>query len=284
MKFSENFPYPVLAEGNDDYKKKSSFKANIEVKQSFGQLVIEMQAELHDVAIEQLIDQNLAEYALHVECSQTSFRKVFRSKDATFQVTIPSDQVRGKIEVHTFILAIDTIINYENPNLDSFYKGFTVQFERGNLLALGEAADIQISEDDLEAQNLPSIINVRRLDKGDKMNVELATDYILVALPSEMYDLYAQNANSLLKDTILSLVFLPVLIEVFATIREHEEEYSEYKWFQVIDKIFEESNHHISQISEGAISVMEAAQLVLHNPLQQAFNEIGKFLNRMDDE
>ncbi|MGG0656861.1 hypothetical protein [Rummeliibacillus pycnus] len=282
MKFSENFPYPVLAEGNDDYKSKSSFNTTIDVKQSFGQLIIEMQAVLHDSAIEVLIANNLAEYAMHVECSQTSYRKVFRSKDTSISVSIPSEELRGKVELHTFILATNTITNYENPNLDSFYQGFNVQFERGNLLALGEAADIQISEDDMEAQNLPSIINIRRLEKGDKMTVDLVTENILVGLPSDMYQIYANNANSRFKETILSLVFLPVLIEVFSTIREHEEEYSEYKWFQVIERIFEASHHQLHQISDGSLSVMEAAQLLLHNPLQHAFKEIEK-LNRMDD-
>ncbi|MGE7921374.1 hypothetical protein ACQKM9_20900 [Viridibacillus sp. NPDC093762] len=282
MKFSANFPYPVLADNNDDYTKKSSFDTLIDVKQSFGQLSIEMRAVLNDRKIEQLIANNHAEYALHIECSPTSFRKVFKSKDSNISIEIPSEQLSGKIEVHTFILATDTITNYENPNLDSFYSGFPVQFEKGSILALGEAADIHISEDDLEAQNLPSIINVRRLEKGDKMTVDLVTDYILVGLPTDMYQHYAANANSRLKDTILSLVFLPVLIEVFATIREHEEEYSEYKWFQVLERIFEASNHQLHQISEGSLSVMEAAQLVLHNPLQQAFKEVEK-LNRMDD-
>src|SRR5690606_26934476 len=103
-----------------------------------------------------------AKYALHVECPQTSFRKIYQSDESRIEANIPENRIRGKIDVHAFVLAKETIENYTNPNLNNFYKGASITYEKGNILALGDAVEITLHEDDLESLNLPSIVTIRR--------------------------------------------------------------------------------------------------------------------------
>jgi len=275
MKFNNSFPYPVLSSENDNYKN-SKFETSIEAQKSFGQLYINLKCDLEDSTILQLITEEKAKYALHIECPQTSFRQIFHSENPYIMANIPDNCLRGKVDVHPFILAIKRIENYENMSLNEFYKGFPITFEKGNILALGEAVEITLFEEDEESRNLPSIVTIRRSESAKDTMVSLNSPQIIIELPKHVYDIYSQNAGSRFKETILSLVILPCLIDVFYALKEDSADYSEYKWYQVLEQIFKKNNVPFSHIVDGTLPVLKAAQMVLQNPLEKAFNEIQK--------
>ncbi|MDM5332129.1 hypothetical protein QUF56_02600 [Ureibacillus composti] len=281
MKFNGSFPYPVLTPENDNYKK-SSFETTIEAEKSFGQLYINLKCSLQDRQIAELIAEEKAKYALHIECPQTSFRQIYQSEQPNITAKIPDNVLRGKIDVHPFILASTEIEDYTNPNLDDFYQGYPITFEKGNILALGEAVEVVLFEEDEELHNLPSIVTVRRVEKEKVMTVDIDSDQIIIKLPKVEYDQYAINASSRLKETILSVVILPSLMDVFYRLKDNSEDYAEYKWYQVLTRIFEKNSRPLSQVINGTLSPLEAAQMVLQQPLEKAFNEIKKF-NETED-
>lgn len=281
MKFNSTFPYPVLSSENDNYVD-SKFTTTIEAKKSFGQLVIDLRCELQDPVIAQLIAEEKAKFALHIECPQTSYRKIYQSETSQMAVEVAENLLRGKIDVHPFILANATIEDYTNASLNDFYQGFPITFEKGNILALGEAVEIVLFEEDEESQNLPSIVTIRRSESAKEMVVSLNSPQIIIELPKAVYDQYAVNAQSRLKETILSMVILPCLIEVFYTLKEDVGDYGEYKWYQVLEQIFKKNSISFSHVIDGTMPVLKAAQMVLQNPLEKAFNEIQK-LNEGED-
>lgn len=282
MKFNNSFPYPVLSPENDDYTSGSKFETRVEAQKTFGQLYINLFCSLQDDKIANLINEGKAKYALHVECPQTSFRKIYQSEEAKIVAAIQENDLRGKIDVHPFILANETIEGYTNPNLNDFYTDATITYEKGNILALGEAVEITLFEEDLESQNLPSIVTVRRSESAKELVVSLNSPQIIIELPKAIYDQYAINAGSRLKETILSVVILPSLMEVFYTLKEDSADYSEYKWYQVLEQIFKKNNIPLTQVIDGTIPVLRAAQMVLQNPLEKAFNEIQKLNEGME--
>lgn len=281
MKFNNSFPYPVLSVENDDYIG-SKFETTVEAQKTFGQLYINLNCKLQDSRIASLINEGKARYALHVECPQTSFRKVYQSEESKIVAAINENHLRGKIDVHPFILANETIEGYTNSNLNDFYTDATITYEKGNILALGEAVEVTLFEEDLESQNLPSIVTVRRSESAKELVVSLNSPQIIIELPKAIYDQYAINAGSRLKETILSVVILPSLMEVFYTLKEDSADYSEYKWYQVLEQIFKKNNIPLTQVIDGTIPVLRAAQMVLQNPLEKAFSEIQKLNEGME--
>ena len=281
MKFNNAFPYPVLSVENDDYIG-STFATTIDVQKTFGQLNINLSCNLQDATIASLIADGKVKYALHVECPQTSFRKIYQSDEAKIVASISENQLRGKIDVHPFILANEKIEGYTNTNLNDFYSDTPITYEKGNILALGEAVEVTLFEDDLESQNLPSIVTIRRSESAKEMVVSLNSQQIIIELPKAIYDQYSLNAGSRLKETILSMVILPSLIEVFYTLKEDSADYHEYKWYQVLEQIFKKNNIPLTHVIDGTIPVLKAAQLVLQNPLEKAFKEIQKLNEGME--
>ena len=283
MKISTSYPYPVLYMNNDDYAGESSFHTSIDVSHSFGEVKISVEFHLKDEVITKLIDEGSCVYLIHVECSTTSFRQAFQTKQKSIEVSIPTEQLRGKIEIHSFIIALNRIENYENQTLNDWFKEIQpITFEKGNLLGIGEAIETTLFEDDSEMLNLPSIVKVSKSYSHEFMEVELHSNILTISLPEYEYNQYATNANSRLKNTIISAVILPSLVYVFSKLKENREDVEEYTWYQVLVKIFDENNFQIEDVGTDSLSALKAAQMVLRKPLKTSFEEMEK-LNHTED-
>lgn len=281
MKFNPILPYPILSKENDNYIA-SSFDVLVTPKKSFGQLILEAEYVLNNVGLKDLIDQGKAVFALHIECPLTSFRMVFKSNQQTLMIKIEEEKLRGRMDVHAFILAKERIINYTNPNWNTFYMGIPITYEKGNILAFANAAEIVLHEEAAEEQNLPSIVTIRRVGNREYVGIELSTNQILVLLPEQMYQKYAEYGNSRLNDTILTMIIFPALIDVFHNIKAEPSAFEDNRWYQVLTQIFENNNISFERILNDQMPVIDAVQLVLRNPLIASFKEIEKLLGQED--
>lgn len=266
---------------NEDYIN-SSFHVNFDVHHSFGEIKIHAQFHLDNEEIQRLIEEEACIYVIHVECAQASFRKVYRSFTKNLEVSIPVEELRGKIELHSFIIANKRMENYTNDSLSEWYQDIPITFEKGNILAIGDAIETTMFEDNMEMLNLPSIAKVTKSLKNEFMEVDIASDIITISLPEYEYNQYALNAKSNLKNTILSNVILPSLVYVFTKIKDGQEDIEEYTWYQVLKNIFDENNYRIEDVGSDSLSALKAAQMVLRKPLRTTFEEIEK-INKMED-
>jgi hypothetical protein len=281
LKINNSYPYPVLFINNHDYLN-SSFNTKIQVYESFGELKIHTDFELNNNGIQSLINRNLAVFLIHIECPQTSFRQAYRTNMKSMDISIPTNSLRGKLLIHSFVIAIENIENYDNELLNDWLKDIYISFEKGNLIAIGDAIETTLFEDHLEFLNLPSIAKITKSHKNEFMEADIHSDFITIALPEYEYNQYALNANSRLKNTILSTVIIPSLVYVFSRIREIRDDIEEYKWFQVLDKIFTENHLNINDVGTESLSALKAAQMVLRKPLKTSFEEIEK-LNKLEE-
>lgn len=283
MKLNSELPYPVLSKDNDHYVN-STFDVEVEVKKVFGELVIDANFLLKNSGIESLIAEGKACYVLHIECPQTSYRVVKKSFTNRLTINIDEKILRNKIDVHPLIVANDRIENYTNSNWNDFYSSLLVTYEKGNILASSDAIELILHEDPTEMQNLPSIVTIRRVEKLEFMSVDLGMEQIIIELPQKVYNQYAQYGDTRLKETILTLVILPCLVDVFHILKEDTSSFEDYHWYQVLMQIFENNHLSFTKVINEEISVMEAAQRVLRNPLIASFKEIDKLLSEEDEK
>lgn len=281
MKFNPLLPYPVLSKENDNYNN-SSFDVQLDAKKSFGHLVLEAKFVLDNPGIQDLIDQGKAVFALHIECPQTSFRKLVKEHQQILITKCEEKQLRSRIDVHALILANDCIVDYTNEDWNSFYTGVSFTYEKGSILAFGKAVEIVLHEVAEEEQNLPSIVTIRRASNREYVGIELGPNQILVLLPEQLYKQYAEYGGSRLKDTILSMIIFPALIHVLHTIKTNPSDYQDDRWYQVLSQIFENNHVPFERVLNDQMPVIEAAQLLLRNPLVASFKEIEKFLVQED--
>ena len=119
MKISnQSFPHPVLGL-QDDVNGKFEADLTWSCDRAFYYLfpVFNLQNE----TIEELIENDLATFIVHIECGNTFFRKSFQFKDRTPEIKINAAELRDKVEVSFYITSIKSFPDYFN---DKEYKKF----------------------------------------------------------------------------------------------------------------------------------------------------------------
>src|SRR5690625_1065056 len=124
------FPYPVLHTELDDYVN-SKFDMEIElVEENPLEIIYNISFVLQDEGIQNLIANNLACFAVHVEGKASSYRKLFKlsRNESEINISLKADEIGKTLSVNGLIIAKEDIENYSNPNFNSFYYGenFTV--------------------------------------------------------------------------------------------------------------------------------------------------------------
>ena len=101
------YTYPVLSEDTDDYID-SSFEVDF-TYQNKGIATLEISADvkLDNKELEELVNNKKANIYLHVECSLTSYRKLYPLYNNMVN-TIPIDikKINGKIELLALVIAL----------------------------------------------------------------------------------------------------------------------------------------------------------------------------------
>lgn len=127
------FPYPVLCLENDDY---FDCTFNITVKQieELKDIILQFDVELNNKELLKLIREGKAEYLVHIECSNTSFRKVVRNAGNSFDYRIPKAKVNKEVFLVGMIVAKQPIKGFYSQKFNEDYDE-AVDFEKGAIMA-----------------------------------------------------------------------------------------------------------------------------------------------------
>lgn len=219
------FPYPVLNTEMNDYEN-STFSSDIQIeKVSPSKMNLVVTFSLHDAVLEQFIAEEKAVYAVHLEGVSSSYRKLFTTSKLQNELIIPlnANDLTGKIEVNTMILANVNIENYSNPNFNKEYYGdsFTVlQLNKGDILAFDNMAELNIKFINKENPNAKSMIRVAAINDA-YMDVNIDGDIILVNLPKKAHEAYQimSRSDQVKQNMLLVTVVMPALTYVIERVK-----------------------------------------------------------------
>src|SRR5580698_2335505 len=98
-----SYPHPVLSHSGD-YVTGSVFQPVVEVRGIANAYEFKATFKTNNEDLLKLIEQKTAQFAVHVECNQTRYRKVFVGTTETWNFQIPSSELDGRVEICSFIL------------------------------------------------------------------------------------------------------------------------------------------------------------------------------------
>lgn len=277
-------PYPMLKDGTGDFKK-SEFKLDVKPTPNFGQLMITVHFDLNNEAILKDIRAKKLCFAFHIECPATSYRIEERTYDDSITISISGKEIREKLELHGFIIVNAMDYTYSNDDFDDFYAGNTFALHKGNIIAdSGLIYTINDSFDDIE--NLPSIIKVIAAENpACAYDVILDNPNILIRLDEKLRPIYQELGPNVFKKTFQSLILLPALEMVLIRVCRNPEEYEDYHWYRVLQKLLKKNDIDLTKIKEDGTdknSVFALVQRILSDPIGKAFSELEKF-GKADD-
>lgn len=281
MQLKERYhPYPVLAPYTNDYPN-SEFKiVNLEERLVDQEYIFDIELYLKNPGLEKLIMEEKAEYAIHIECSKTSYREIFTCFSPKNNMRVKASNLEGKVELAPFIIAKDNIYNYKDDSFDNIFESFSFDINKGQYLAISRRAIITIIKDKDELRQLSSIIRIAQvadLDKETKVNLE--GDRIQIMLSNEAYEMYtyASRSNTRLR-ALHSMIVLPALIYVLYELKEDSgndfELYAERRWFQALEIRMKDLDISLDKSLFNIRSPYELAQILLEYPIKDALDNI----------
>ena len=282
------YPYPVLWNKNDDYKKPSKFLVEIEAKENFKNIKLKINFLLKDKEIENLIKENKAEYVVHIEATSTYFRELISTREAEINYDLKDNDILGRLQMSFFILVKEDILDYKNSNFNEDYSGESFNLKKGNIIAIADSYRFDIEKNDDNLEKVSSIFSICQKETVEQtgMTVDMNSEKIRIALNKTDYINYhqlSQNSNNI--NIINSIIILPALIFIFEQLKKDfdENDFSDYKWFRALGKIFEKNNQSLNkELLENQLSI-DLAQRILNYPIERAFNSL-KDENDGDDE
>ena len=282
------YPYPVLWNKNDDYKKPSKFLVEIEAKENFKNIKLKINFLLKDKEIENLIKENKAEYVVHIEATSTYFRELISTRETEITYDLKDRDILGKLEINFFILAKQDIRGYRNDNFNEDYSSEAFNLKKGNIIAIADGYRFDIEKNDDELGKISSIFSICKKETVEQtgMTVDMSYEKIRIGLNITDYVNYSQlsqNPNKV--DSVNSIIIFPALIYIFEQLKKDftETDYTEYKWFRALENIFKKNGQELNkELLENEISI-DLAQRVLNYPIERAFNSL-KDENDGDDE
>lgn len=273
------FPYPVLSNENNDYLG-SFFDVSYDmIEKGFNSQSIQIKFQLDDRKIEDMIEKNQASMMVHIECSVTSFRKLYRLDQAEneIEIRIDPDKMRDKVEISSFILLNEDIEEYRNDSINKLIYGENYRaknLERGNILAAVYTQDLQIEVDTDDFEKISSIIRVGQ-SKDKFLEVDLDGEIILVKMPKKQHEQYVKLSGGVYSDVIMTSTILPVLVHVLDMLGDSKNlgTYSDLTWYRVIKSKLSLKDINIEDINDSHSS-LKLAQMILESPLERALDSI----------
>jgi len=77
-----------------------------------------------------------AEFVLHVECSNTLFRRAYPFREVQHRISIPADSLNDAVEVNVMTRAFNGIPAYKIPGAHPDYDGISFDIRRSDILAV----------------------------------------------------------------------------------------------------------------------------------------------------
>ena len=238
------YTYPVLSDETGDYEKAEFFVEMSQKTDRLNTIDFDFKITMTSEDLRKLIAEKKADYMIHVECSETAFRAVYRSFIDRVSFEIPLEKVNGNIALVSFIVAREDIKDFHSSEWVEDFDDLSFSFEKGTILAYQNLDNITVTKDFEDFTDASSIISItKHFDRQQPAKVNLEGSRIRISLYEKDYDKYFSKASGSTeaRDVLNSIVVFPALVQVFSTLineRDDLTKYSGRNWFVSLEKSF----------------------------------------------
>ena len=268
------YPYPVIVEGGDYYEN-SKFSSSVNQEMEGYDAKITITVELNDTLLLQKIEQGEVVYAHHIECPQTCYRRVIKTKEKVKDILLKDKDVNGIVQICSFVIAEKDIDKYTNESFAADYRGWKFNIEKGCILAIGNQYNVRINKIRDDLANTSSIFSIVPNADHTENNllVDLGQQKIVISLPEKTYQQYYNIQGYIdIQPAMHSMIIVPALVYVFSELRSTEtlEEMDYYRWYRSLKKACNGIGINIDEEGLKKMDLFKVAQQLLNSPISKA--------------
>lgn len=283
MKTKNIFPYPIIGDHSDfkDFSFSGSVISYCKIENDFH---FEVNFNLIEPTLINLIKEK--KVALIAIVSNNSFyRETFKHfrPEENLKILIPSKLIRGNFSFNfNFKICANQFFEYQNLNAVPIFHDYNFKMEPGQILGIAENSEKVILQKGFASfKNSNSFLKIKRgLEDATITLLKIDKDTVHVYLTPKNYELYL-SAQKLKSVSLLSILVMPIIIELIYKIKASKEEYTEenYSWVEVLMDKFE-SNVSFDD-EESALTI---AENILNFPIYNSLREINSLLEIANQE
>lgn len=268
-----SFPHPVLSHFSDDIVG-CAFQATLNIQTTKTSYILSVKNTLSDKYLWSLVNSGHAAFGLHIECRPTRHRKLALFDQPRHQEVLKAGLVDGGVDVCMFVLAVDHIPEYKNPNFHKDYGDHTFSIFKGDILAVAEDRYFYAEKMHDELKRIPSIFLVVAGDEGTTNDIDYDTqgEKIVVTLKRELFDRYKYIRQAYdMQPLLAGLIIVPVLTDILSDMKtsghQSDLDIGEKRWFKALQKRLEEVNAPYGSANFETSSSLVLAQKLVESPI-----------------
>jgi hypothetical protein len=264
-----SYPHPVLGNVDDvtvgTINPEVSFRATDEI--------VELNIRNLTTAnptFDSLLAEGSASWAIRVQCARTYFRHDFTSHVQDRDITLDGRDLEGRVDVEITLFAVKAISGHLPVGAHLDYGTTTFDLEPGEVLGVGPAFSFEIDKqfDPLRAP----VASIMRISKGEHADgpfrVVLEDEFIEIILSHDDWMRYAG-----VRDRVPAVLHVALVLPALAEALRRIAEFSGRRWADRLRAIVEAREVDTTQ-------PLEAAQILLQQPLTRSFDEVNAALDR----
>jgi hypothetical protein len=262
MRLSErSYPHPVV--GNRDDVPGAAFQAAVEMSTDKQAIYLNAAINCSSKTINGLIKKKQARFAMHVECSNTLYRRVFEFDSNNYRAQISIDNLNDAVEVNVFARAVHKISPYQVDAANEDYEGVTFEVGKGDILAVADGNLFYLDAPFDALSPIGSIMQIQvSHEEGDRpMQVEYNGPKIMIYLSKQDFADYNLLKHLEVSTALTTTIVLPVLIKAIDKAREDQDD--DLRWVRALKRRLELLQLDIQDDS------LELAQQVLELPVKR---------------
>lgn len=286
------YPYPVLAEGRDDYSPECKYHVTVNIDETGvadDYIKIPLSYELTCQSLEEGIKTGEFVSAVKIRSSAASFCEVYIFEPEKTQMTIeiPKYNVAEKIELTGLVMAGKNLEHFSCDEMNEVYfNGMTFSLRKGDAVAMDVPKTIYVDDSELE-KPIVSIFTINYIEgQKETLDVSYLEDKICINLNEELNKMYwalKDFNNGALRRYVTAIIVIPALIEAIDIIKRHysgdqEEDYSELRWFRAIEHKAEKRGYKLDNFT-GSSAML--ADILLGNI---SLDALKSFKDMLDQE
>lgn len=212
-----NYPYPVLAFFNNDYPN-NSFSYEIKSNSDNNKFKIEIDFNLNCKTLNNMINNDLACFLIHIECPKTRFRNIYTTTDSKKEILIDGGNLNNKVEIVVSVISTSKNDSFTSNEFNAIFGTNEFSIVSGDILAIAPDCILTIEKD--ETFTGSSLFNITYSDKSKVLTWEVDNSSILIKLPKNTFDLYnSLKSNAKARTILTNTIVVPILVEVLTTLK-----------------------------------------------------------------
>lgn len=278
------YSYPVIVEGGDYYTN-SSFETDVQMELIGYNIKFIFETNLVNDELKYLLETGEIIIVHHIECPQTCYRQIIKTKDYNAEKIIRDMDLNGIVQICSFLVSTKDLNHYENKDFSAMYKGFKFDIDKGCIMAVGNQINFTINKMKDDLANNSSIFSIIPNHDANafSMDIDLNDNKIAVVLPKKTFAIYKNIGSTLeMQQTMHQMIIIPALMFVFSELKSSKDQlyvYEKQRWYRNLLKACEKINQPINEDTIDQINILQLPQLLLDNPIiggMKNFVDIGE--------